>query len=113
MVADVLVCGWLYALLEGKGPVEGPWWGIVTGTTTGYGDFYPSTTAGRGVAAFLMVSMILLTACLTAQLTAHLIPDPNVFTHEEQEQIKAQLAAVEAKLDALLQQREGSGPPPG
>ncbi len=34
------------------------WWGIVTITTVGYGDFYPVTTPGRIAAVFLMVTGI-------------------------------------------------------
>jgi voltage-gated potassium channel len=32
------------------------WWGIVTITTTGYGDMIPTTIAGRVVAAFTMIT---------------------------------------------------------
>lgn len=53
-------CSLTYAVLEDKGPIEGLWWGIVTGSTVGYGDFYPSSTAGRAVGAVLIVSMLVL-----------------------------------------------------
>ena len=34
------------------------WWGIVTITTVGYGDFYPITLAGRITAVFVMFAGI-------------------------------------------------------
>lgn len=82
-----LGCSLAYGLIEDKGPVESMWWALVTGSTVGYGDFYPETTAGRGVGAVLIVSMLVLVACATANLTARLIPDPHVFTDEEQREL--------------------------
>lgn len=80
-LAWVVVINWvlaseLYAIIEHKGPIEGLWWGIVTGSTVGYGDFYPESTAGRGVGAYLIVSCIALVAIATAQLAAKLVLDP-------------------------------------
>ena len=42
------------------------WWAFVTITTVGYGDLYPVTTAGRLVAAGLMVAGIALLGSVTA-----------------------------------------------
>lgn len=100
LAAVVLSSATAYALLEGKGPVESLWWVIVTGSTVGYGDFYPETTAGRGVGAFLIVSMFVLALCCGAQLTARLIPDPHVFTDEEQRRVFAALERIEAAMRA-------------
>lgn len=42
------------------------WWAITTVTTVGYGDTFPVTPAGRGIAAVLMVTGIALFGVLTA-----------------------------------------------
>ena len=42
------------------------WWGIVTITTVGYGDQYPTTPAGRIIGTFLLVAGIGLFSVLTA-----------------------------------------------
>lgn len=68
-------CSFTYAVLEDKGPVEGLWWGIVTGSTVGYGDFYPSSTAGRGVGAVLIVSMLVLVPIAIGHVIATLVFD--------------------------------------
>jgi len=44
------------------------WWGIVTITTVGYGDFYPVTSGGRSVAVIMMVVGISLIGTFTSYL---------------------------------------------
>jgi hypothetical protein len=75
VIAIWVVCSLVYALLEDKGPIEGLWWGIVTGSTVGYGDFYPSSTAGRAVGAFLIVSMLVLVPIAIGHVIANLVFD--------------------------------------
>ncbi len=70
-----VACSLVYALIEDKGPVEGLWWGIVTGSTVGYGDFYPSSTAGRAVGAVLIVSMLVLVPIAIGHVIANLVFD--------------------------------------
>jgi hypothetical protein len=68
-------CSLSYAVLEDKGPVEGLWWGIVTGSTVGYGDFYPATTAGRVIGAVLIVSMLVFVPIAIGHVIANLVFD--------------------------------------
>jgi len=52
------------------------WWGIVTITTVGYGDFYPVTTLGRITAVFVMFAGIGIIGAL-ASILASLLVSPS------------------------------------
>ncbi len=94
---------WLFEGIIGgrdEGPIRSLWWAVVTASTVGYGDAYPETTAGRGVAVLLIVAMVtLILPMITALFTAKLIVDRDAFTHEEQEEIKMTLAAIAEKME--------------
>ena len=75
VLAIWISCSLTYAVLEDKGPVEGLWWGIVTGSTVGYGDFYPATTAGRVIGAVLIVSMLVFVPIAIGHVIANLVFD--------------------------------------
>ncbi|MFY0407257.1 potassium channel family protein [Solicola sp. PLA-1-18] len=88
-ILNVVVCGEAYALIEGTGPIEGPYWAVVTGTSTGYGDFSPASTPGRFVAMFLMISMLMVWVPLW---TAHLVGERDrrtgdAWSHDEQQEL--------------------------
>jgi voltage-gated potassium channel len=54
------------------------WWGIVTITTVGYGDFYPVTTLGRITAVFVMFAGIGIIGALASILASLLVaPAPD------------------------------------
>jgi voltage-gated potassium channel len=48
------------------------WWAVVTFTTVGYGDLYPTTSAGRVAAVFLMLGGVALIGSLAASLGSFL-----------------------------------------
>lgn len=75
IVAIWVGCSLTYAVLEDKGPIEGLWWGIVTGSTVGYGDFYPASTTGRAIGAVLIVSMLVLVPIAIGHVIANLVFD--------------------------------------
>jgi voltage-gated potassium channel len=48
----------------------GMWWAIQTITTVGYGDVVPGSTAGKVIAAFLMLGGLSLLAVVTGVITS-------------------------------------------
>jgi voltage-gated potassium channel len=52
------------------------WWGFVTITTVGYGDFYPVTTLGRMTGVFVMFAGVGIIGALASILASILVPDP-------------------------------------
>ncbi len=100
--ATMVCCGGAgYAIAEDQGPITSLWWAVVTASTVGYGDAYPETTFGRGVATVLIISMVtVVIPMITASFTSKLIVDRDVFTHEEQEQIKDALETIVERLEA-------------
>lgn len=69
------------------------WWAITTVTTVGYGDTYPVTPEGRGIAAFLMIVGISFFGILTANIAAYFV--------EAKE--SGDKASLERKLDEVLE----------
>ena len=99
--AGVLVAAGLVTILEdGRDSNihdfgDGLWWAITTITTVGYGDTFPRTDAGRGIAAVVMVAGITLFGLVTANIAAFILER----TSEHQEEVEV---SIEAKLDLLL-----------
>jgi voltage-gated potassium channel len=54
---------------------QGLWWPITTVTTVGYGDRYPTTSLGQGVAVFLMLVGIGLIGVLTATIASYFVQE--------------------------------------
>jgi voltage-gated potassium channel len=87
------------------------WWGLVTITTVGYGDFYPVTQLGRITAAFVMIAGIGIIGAL-ASILASLLVSPSAPDEASQDApadggspqpaaIAAELAGLRAEIAAL------------
>jgi voltage-gated potassium channel len=74
------------------------WWGLVTITTVGYGDFYPVTGPGRLVATFVMFSGVGIIGALASILASLLVPPPK--EEQEPEVQDEEAAAAQAALAA-------------
>jgi voltage-gated potassium channel len=89
-----------YGLAEHHSILDSLWWALMTATTVGYGDTYPTTEVGRACAVLLVLSMIVFfVPMVTAGFASKLIVDRDAFTHEEQEDIKAGIRAILERLD--------------
>ena len=85
------------------------WWAIQTVTTVGYGDVVPQQTAGKVVAALLMVGGLSFLSILTATITS-------MFVARRQETARAQgedpvmqeLLRLSDKIESLEEEVKGS-----
>lgn len=73
------------------------WWAATTVTTVGYGDTYPSTAEGRGVAVLLMLIGITLFSVVTANIAAFFIESDR--RGPTLDDVMAKLEAIERRLD--------------
>jgi len=81
------------------------WWSMATVTTVGYGDTYPVTPEGRGIATFLMLAGIAVFGVVSANLAALFLrtPDDESATTDELSDAVAALTAQVAELRAELE----------
>lgn len=82
------------------------WWGLVTITTVGYGDFYPVTPLGRLTGTFVMFAGVGIIGALASILASILIPPPKQKTEEE---VAADAAAEAAKVTAQAARDASTG----
>jgi voltage-gated potassium channel len=105
VVGLVFVCSALVLLFErhAKGSNihnygEALWWGVVTVTTVGYGDQFPVTAQGKGIAVVLMLAGIGLIGVLTATIASYFISGKEDEAAKERTEILARLERIEALL---------------
>ena len=102
----ILTAAVAFAYFEHKSIGDALWWAVVTTTTTGYGDLSPVTLAGRVIAAAVMLlSILLVLPLLIGHIATTLIENRDIFSHDEQEALKAEIAALRADLAKLLAER--------
>lgn len=88
------------------------WWAVVTFTTVGYGDLYPTTSAGRIAAVFLMLGGVALIGSLAASLGSFLqktqdTEDEFLEVQTMQRELLHEVRELRAEIAELRAQREG------
>ena len=90
------------------------WWAVVTFTTVGYGDLYPTTGAGRFVAVLLMLGGVALIGSLAASLGSFLNKGDD--TEQElqeveavQQELLAEVRALRAEIAEMRRLQQGDG----
>jgi voltage-gated potassium channel len=81
---------------------DGVWWAIVTVTTVGYGDFYPSDVEGRLIGIAVMLLGIGFISVLTATIASQLIQNDTGSDEvlETLRRIEADVAELKTRLPA-------------
>ncbi|MCM1400357.1 MAG: potassium channel family protein [Clostridium sp.] len=79
----IVVSTFLIMYFENMSFTDALWWSFVTATTVGYGDLSPITTAGRIIAALLMLVGIGLIGSLTSSITSFFLNKENTTCNSE------------------------------
>jgi voltage-gated potassium channel len=77
------------------------WWAVVTVTTVGYGDKYPVTPGGRGIATVLMLVGIGLVGVVTANIASYFVSQTAEQTDDRIVALESQLGRMESMLETL------------
>jgi voltage-gated potassium channel len=83
------------------------WWAATTVTTVGYGDAFPETAAGRGVAVFLMIVGITLFGILTASLASFFVRAEERTSFDD---VMRELELIREQLERLDRSDVGGAP---
>ena len=92
----ILVSSVIMVLAEGMAIGDALWWSVVTVTTVGYGDCFPSTLIGRAVAVVLMIFGIGLIGMLTGAITTYFTSRKPEKVDETTEEITTLIESMDA-----------------
>lgn len=74
---------------------DGLWWAVTTITTVGYGDRFPVTAAGRGVAVVVMITGIALFGTIAASVSSYFVTQKTDAAEERMAELGNQLERIE------------------
>jgi voltage-gated potassium channel len=78
---------------------DGVWWAVVTASTVGYGDIYPTSATGRVIGIGVMAVGVAFVSLLTAATRfVRTETDGTAELHEALTRIEAELAEIKARL---------------
>ena len=96
---------WLEPTIHSYG--DGLWLAFVTGSTVGYGDFVPTTTASRFFAVIMVVAGFAMLSLVTASIAAHFIGEDEKILRKEMHQDIKELREEVAKLRTDIAELSG------
>ncbi len=89
---------------------DGLWWAVQTVTTVGYGDLVPTSTAGRLVAALVMIVGIGFLTVVTAAITSTFIESARRrLQGTETDALSSKLDQISARLEVIEAGLKGVG----
>jgi voltage-gated potassium channel len=107
----VFACAGVATVAERSSPAgnihnfgEGLWWSVVTITTVGYGDHYPVTPLGQGVAVVLMLVGIGLIGVLTATVASYFVGQDLDKEQSQRDMLRAELEQARTERQSLALQ---------
>jgi voltage-gated potassium channel len=102
-VASILVLEFEVQAPDGniKSGGDALWWGLVTITTVGYGDFFPVTMLGRATGFFVMIAGVGIIGALASILASLLVSSPSAESGEDVEDESRTAAIVRAGAGAV------------
>lgn len=104
---SLIVSTILFHTIENKPLLDSFYWSCVTSLTIGYGDISPQSDQMRIIAIiFSHLWVMLLIPLVIGHIIVGLLEDKNVFTHEEQEEIKKNLNEI----NCILKNEKSFGP---
>lgn len=98
-VASLVIGAVAFSVFEGKSLWDGLWWATVTALTIGYGDLSPASPQGR-LAGILLGHfwIFLVIPMVVANIVVNLVENKDLFSDQEQEELKARLKSIEQLL---------------